>query len=110
MIGCPPAAILVLGWRMEPGTYASSIVTVSPLWVVTVLPHRPTRFGPRPCASGRWQVLHARSAKSFSPPDASDPSAAPPLSQVWYSLGSITTTSPVIPEWRVPQYWEQNRR
>ena len=43
------------------------------------------------------------------PADASDPSATPPLIHVWYSFGSMTTTSPVMPECRVPQYSAQNR-
>jgi hypothetical protein len=34
---------------------------------------------------------------------------APPLNQVWYSLGSITTTWPTMPECFVPQYSAQNR-
>src|SRR5262249_52696559 len=110
MIGWNPEAIFAAGWRIDSRTYPSSTVSVSPFWSVTVLPNRPSSTGPRPCASGRWQVLHARSRKSFAPAEASDPSAAPPLSHVWYSLGSMTTTSPVMPECFVPQYSAQNRR
>ena len=33
----------------------------------------------------------------------------PPLSQAWYSFGSMTTTLPIIPECLVPQYSAQNR-
>src|SRR5206468_326751 len=108
MMGWKPAVTLAAGLRIDSRTYASSTVTVSPLCKVTVFPNSPSSTGPRPCASGRWQVLHARSWNSFPPADASDPSGAPPLSHVWYSLGSITTTWPVIPEWRVPQYSAQN--
>jgi hypothetical protein len=53
-----------------------------------------------------WQVLHAYFWKSFSPCDASDPSL-PPASQRWYSVGSMTTTEPIMPECSVPQYSAQ---
>ena len=51
-----------------------------------------------PGASDRWQVMHARSWNSFWPWEASEPSDAPPESHAWYSVGSITTIVPIIPE------------
>src|SRR5207342_3915524 len=104
MIGWNPDVIFAAGWRIDSRTYASSTVSVTPFWSVTVLPNSPSSTGPRPCASGRWQVLQARSWNSLAPADASEPSGAPPLSQAWNSLGSMTITSPVMPECLVPQY------
>jgi hypothetical protein len=51
-------------------------------------------------------VLHAYFWKSFSPCEESEPSL-PPASQRWYSVGSITSTQPIIPECSVPQYSAQ---
>src|SRR5262245_34808957 len=108
MIGWKPAVIFAAGFRIDSRTYASSTVCFSPFCSVTVLPNSPSSTGPRPCASGRWHVLHERLANSSAPPSASDP-GAPPLNHAWYSLGSITTTEPVMPECLVPQYSAQNR-
>jgi hypothetical protein len=55
-----------------------------------------------------WQVTQPISVNSFSPAAGSEPSAAPP-SHVWKSLGSITTTLPIIAECLVPQYSAQNK-
>ena len=93
MTGWNPATIFAAGDSTDSRTYASSAVD------------RPGRSPARPCCrtglergarapgpSSRWQVLQARSWKSFWPCDAIDPSAAPPPSHAWYSFGSITTT------------------
>jgi hypothetical protein len=40
---------------------------------------------------------------------AGESDVGPPLSQAWYSVGSITTTLPIIPECLVPQYSAQNK-
>ena len=77
----------------------------------TVLPKSPVehraaalRVGAVAGVAGQFAV------KSSSPRgDQRLPAAPPPLSHVWYSPGSITTTSPIMPECWVPQYSAQKR-
>ena len=58
---------------------------------------RHRRFGPREAASPVWQVTQARLVNNFSPAAAGESASGPPLSQAWCSVGSITTTLPIIP-------------
>src|ERR1022692_3555273 len=67
----------------------------------------PSRLGPRPCTSKRWQVAHPSDANN-SLPVSCNGAVAPPAIHCAYSCGSMTTMSPPMPECWVPQYSAQN--
>ena len=68
------------------------------------------RFGPRPCDVGAMAGAAAQLGKQILSRSATAvPDDAARLSQASYCAGSMTTTSPIMPECWVPQYSAQNR-
>src|ERR1035437_4702211 len=109
MIGAKPCVTWSEGFRIDSRRYASSAVAVCPLVSVSFDPYTLARLGPRESARPLWHALQLRLANSLSPFCARDMPLVDSASHRLKSSGVITTMSPIIAEWLVPQYCVQNR-